>query len=117
MLKCVRVWYQCTQLYGRTAVLVLGLEVADGAVFAMSPDSFDAGRASEVLVAQLTIPVGASATVQMGMQGHEIEAGSMDWRVDGVIFELGSSEDPEAPSPSPSPSPTPQHTRAWQSAR
>jgi hypothetical protein len=83
------------------------LEVTDGAVFAMAPLTFEAGTADEVLVAQLTIPEDVSTTVQMGMQGAMLDDAFLDWRVDGVTFEVASaaSPDPEEPAPAPPPAP------------
>ncbi len=85
-----------------------GLEVIDGAIFAMMPDSFVAGMGSQITVAQLTIPATVSATVRMGMQGRTVPSTSteggqgiqQDWRVDGVSFEISeASQDQTTPSP------------------
>lgn len=79
-----------------------GLEVIDGAVFAMMPDSFAAGMGSEVTLAQLTIPATVSATVRMGVQGRTLpsvspEGPPLDWRVDGISFEISGVASPSPP--------------------
>ena len=58
-----------------------GLLIDDGSLFYMDPNSAPGG---DVVVAQLTVPSGASGTVVMGMQGHAVGGG--DWDVHHVIF-------------------------------
>ena len=58
-----------------------GLSIDDGSVFWMQPNDAPGG---DVVVAQLTVPIGSSGTVTMGMQGHATGGG--DWDVHSVVF-------------------------------
>ena len=66
-----------------------GIEVTDGAVFWMSPDSAPGGS---LVTAQLTVASGSSGTMVAGMQGRSTTG--PDWQVDGVTWSFGSAAAP-----------------------
>jgi hypothetical protein len=80
-----------------------GLATDNGAVFLMDPDSNDGGS---VVVAQLTIPAGTSATAVMGLQGrpagHTIDDDVDDWQ-QSLSFDVSGAP---APTPTPTSGPT-----------
>ena len=90
-----------------------GIDADNGAVFWMQPDNAPQG---ETVVAQLTVPSGASGVLRMGLQGRSFVApgihnANTDWKIENVMWGFGGAvpsrpeNSPSSPSLPPAPPP------------